>query len=103
MSECADLEQGLHVLQACGRWFNRHGLLSSNSKFQATVPDGLAEAWFEVRLHPGVAGVDARRATPPDPRPVRWGLAGCRQLDPSHPVLLTCEDAEVEPCSGRLP
>src|SRR5271157_5097378 len=28
----------------------------------------------------------------------RWGLAGCRQLDPSHPALVTCEDAEVEPC-----
>src|SRR5271157_2560120 len=35
----------------------------------------------------GVAGVDARRATPPDPRLARWGLAGCRQLDPSHPAL----------------
>src|SRR5271166_5280880 len=39
----------------------------------------------------GVAGVDARRATPPDPRPPRWGLAGCCQLDPSHPTLVTCE------------
>src|SRR5208337_1450264 len=38
------------------------------------------------------------RATPPDPRLPRWGLAGCRQLDPSHPALVTCEDAEVEPC-----
>src|SRR5208283_4447998 len=55
-------------------------------------------AWFKRRLHLGVAGVDARRATPPDPRLPRWGLAGCRQLDPSHPALVTCEDAEVEPC-----
>src|SRR5271157_4213495 len=38
----------------------------------------------------GVAGVDARRATPPDPRPPRWGLAGCCQLDPSHSTLVTC-------------
>ena len=37
------------------------------------------------------SGVDARRATPPDPRPPRWGLAGCCQLDPSHPTLVTCE------------
>ncbi len=39
----------------------------------------------------GVAEVDARRATPPDPRPPRWGLAGCCQLDPSHPTIVTCE------------
>ena len=38
----------------------------------------------------GVAGVDARRATPPDPRPPRWARAGCCQLDPSHPTLVTC-------------
>ena len=38
----------------------------------------------------GVAGVDTRRATPPDPRPPRWGLAGCCQLDPSHPTIVTC-------------
>src|SRR5208337_4678581 len=38
----------------------------------------------------GVAGVEARRATPPDPRPPRWGLAGCCQLDPSHPTIVTC-------------
>jgi hypothetical protein len=44
----------------------------------------------------GVAGVDARRATPPDPRLPRRELAGCRQLDPSHPALVTCEDAQVE-------
>ncbi len=46
----------------------------------------------------GVAGADARRATPPDPRLVRWGLARCCQLDPSHPALLTREDPGVEPC-----
>jgi len=28
----------------------------------------------------------------------RWGLAGYCQLDPSHPAIVTCEDAEVEPC-----
>jgi hypothetical protein len=39
-------------------------------------------------------------ATPPDPRLPRRGLAGSRQLDPSHPALVTCEDAEVEPCPG---
>jgi len=38
----------------------------------------------------GVGGIDARRATPPDPMPPRWGLAGCCQLDPSHPTLVTC-------------
>jgi hypothetical protein len=38
----------------------------------------------------GVAGVDARRATPPNPRPPCWGRAGCCQLDPSHPTLVTC-------------
>ena len=37
-------------------------------------------------------------STPPDPRLPRWGLAGCRQLDPSHPAFVTCENAEVEPC-----
>ena len=46
----------------------------------------------------GVAGVDARRATPPDLRLPRRGLTGCRQLDPSHPALVTCEDANVESC-----
>jgi len=46
----------------------------------------------------GVAGVDARRATPPDPRLARWGLAGCLQPDPSHPALVTREDPGVEPC-----
>jgi hypothetical protein len=48
----------------------------------------------------GVAGVDARRATPPDPRLPRRGLAGCRPLDPSHPVLVTCEEAKAEACPG---
>jgi|SRR5271157_995730 len=33
-------------------------------------------AWFKSGLRLRVAGVDARRATPPDPRPPRWGLAG---------------------------
>ena len=46
----------------------------------------------------GVPGVDARRATLPDPRLARWGLASCCQLDPSHPALGTREDPGVEPC-----
>ena len=46
-------------------------------------------AWFKSRSQLGVAGVDARRATPPDPRPLRSGLAGDCQLDPSHPALVT--------------
>src|SRR5271157_5230627 len=46
----------------------------------------------------GVADVGARRATPPDPRLRRSGLAGCRQLDVSHPALSTREVLEVEQC-----
>src|SRR5271166_2679558 len=46
----------------------------------------------------GVPGVDARRATLPDPRLARWGLARCCQLDPSHTALVTREDRGVEPC-----
>ena len=41
-------------------------------------------AWFKRRSQLGWQGVDARRATPSDPRLAHWGLAGCRQLDPSH-------------------
>src|SRR5271157_1534258 len=55
-------------------------------------------AWFKSRLQLRVAGVDARRATPPDPRPPRWGLAGYCQLDPSHPAIVTCEGSDFEPC-----
>jgi len=59
------------------------------------------QGWFRHGSKAGhtsaVAGVDARRATPPGPRLARWGLAGCRQLDPSHPGLITSEDAEFEP------
>ncbi len=51
----------------------------------------------------GVPGVDARRATPPDPRLARWGLAGCLQPDPSHPALVTREDPGVEPCRSCQP
>ncbi len=47
----------------------------------------------------GVAGVDARRATPPGPRLARWGLAGCRQLDPSHPAAAA--RVETRPSVGR--
>ncbi len=54
-------------------------------------------AWFKSRLHLGVAGVDARRATPPDPRLARWELASCCQLDPSHPAFVPREDPGVEP------
>jgi len=60
-------------------------------------PNALA-AWFKRRLQLRVAGVDARRATPPDPRPPRWGLAGYCQLDPSHPAIVTCEGSDFEPC-----
>ena len=45
----------------------------------------------------GVAEVTARRATPTDPRLPRRGHAGCRQLDPSHPALVTRADAKIEP------
>ena len=56
-------------------------------------------AWFKRRSQlRGVPGVDARSATPPDPRLARWGLAGCLQPDPSHPALVTREDPGVEPC-----
>ena len=75
----------------------RHGR-SSNTQFRAR---GFAEREGEVQKQvtpEGVAGVDGRRATPPDPRLPRRGLAGCRQLDPSHPTLVTCEDADVERC-----
>jgi hypothetical protein len=46
----------------------------------------------------GMAVVDARRATSPDPRPPRWGFAACRPLDPSHPTFVTCEGTEFEAC-----
>ena len=75
--------------------------------FPVRAPDSAPEtctslnkilAWFKCSAVYGVAGVDARRATPPDPRLARWGLARCGQLDPSHPALLTREDPRVEPC-----
>ena len=37
----------------------------------------------------------------PQVRGLRWGLAGGCQLDPSHPGLVTSEDAEIEPCLDR--
>src|SRR5271157_4065150 len=49
----------------------------------------------------GVADVGARRVTPPDPRLRGSGLAACRQLDVSHPALVTREDLGVEPCPYR--
>jgi hypothetical protein len=57
-------------------------------------------AWFKSRLQLGVPAVDARRATPPDPRPGRRGLAGCCQLDPRHPALVTCAGSDFEPCAN---
>jgi len=85
---------------------------NSNGPFILDDDQSLSEIGFvRIIFGPGskaaytsrVAGVDARRATPPDPRLPRWGLAGWRQLDPSHPALVTCEDAEIEPCpfSGK--
>ena len=32
----------------------------------------------------------------------RWGLAGCRQLDPSHSSPATCECANAEPCQNKI-
>lgn len=34
------------------------------------------------------------------PEPGHWcrGLAGCRRLDPTHPALVTCGGAHIEPC-----
>ena len=34
----------------------------------------------------------------PDPTLTRWGLAGCRQLNPQPSPLVTHEDPRVEPC-----
>ena len=48
------------------------------------------------------AGVDARRATPREPRHPHWGLAGSCQLDPSHPVFVTCGINDFDPCH-RIP
>ena len=48
-------------------------------------------AWFKSGFQ--LRGGWGRRpkGNAPDPRPPRWGLAGCCQLDPSHPTLVTCE------------
>jgi len=53
---------------------------------------GSFRAWFKRRPQLRGGGVDARIATPPDPRRAHWGRAGCRQLDPSHPADLSRED-----------
>ena len=47
-------------------------------------------AWFKSGFQ--LRGGWGRRpkGNAPDPRPPRWGLAGCCQLDPSHPTLVTC-------------
>src|SRR5208337_3916351 len=47
-------------------------------------------AWFKSGFQ--LRGGWGRRPkdNAPDPRPPRWGLAGCCQLDPSHPTIVTC-------------
>ena len=47
-------------------------------------------AWFKSGFQ--LRGGWGRRlkGNAPDPRPPRWGLAGCCQLDPSHPTIVTC-------------
>jgi hypothetical protein len=42
-------------------------------------------------------GVDARRATPPDPRPPRWGSPAIATSTPA-PAIVTCEGSDFEPC-----
>ncbi len=50
------------------------------------------------------AGVDARGLTHPDPRlRAPGGLAGCCQLNRSHPALVTSEDPEGETLPDRRP
>src|SRR5260370_1929235 len=44
-----------------------------------------------------VAGVDARTATPPDPRPPLWRLADRPPLDPSHVVFVIYVDTAFKP------
>ncbi len=61
-----------------------------DKRFRAAFPGFLGHG-SKAGYSAGVAGVDARRATPLDPRPPHWGLAGCCQLDPSHPTIVTCE------------
>ena len=43
----------------------------------------------------GVAGVNARRAAPPDRKIPRWGLAGFRHLGPSHAARVTGEEIRL--------
>src|SRR5271166_5083550 len=82
----------------CGR-----GKLAQFSSLHRFAVWWVAPPWHGSKAghSSGVAGVDARRATTPGPPLARWGLAGCRQLDPSHPALATREDAGVEPCPLR--
>ena len=80
-----------------GSYSSNSPSLGSSSSF--TNADRINRARFKSRLH--LRGW--LRSTPAGRRPqIRscraGGLAGCRQLDPSHPVVLTCEDAKVEPC-----
>ena len=53
-------------------------------------PHGRDRGMVQEQATTRVAGVDARRATPPDLGPLHWGLAGNCQLDPSHPAFVTC-------------
>jgi hypothetical protein len=62
--------------------------------FQAEVTDRSAWDWYADSCPCGRPGSAARA----DLRLPRRGLAGCRQLDPSHQALVTCEDANVDPC-----
>ena|SRR5208282_3649925 len=54
-------------------------------------------AWFKSGLQLRVAGVDARRATRPDPRPPRWGSLAIATSTPA-PAIVTCEGSDFEPC-----
>src|SRR5271157_4276241 len=88
---------------ARNRWKNRDFFGSdgyTTNSFGNSMPGQLPEKGHGSNAghSSGVAGVDARRATPPDPRLARWGLASCCQLDPSHPALVTRQDPGVEPC-----
>jgi len=76
----------------------RHAGLFLSHRERLGPPDAISGMVQKKVTPPGVAGVDARRATPGGPRLPHWGLAGCRQLDPSLPAPVTWEPAEMEPC-----
>src|SRR5271157_6093218 len=58
-------------------------------------------AWFKSGLQLRVAGVDARRATRPDPRPPRWGSLAIATSTPA-PAIVTCEGSDFEPCRKEI-